>query len=147
VTWLLDLVALLSAGLFAGAALYVSLVEHPARSECGPGLALAEFRPSYRRGAVMQASLAAVGCLAGVAGWARGGSAAMLVSGLLLAAIIAFTLAVIRPTNKRLLDPALDSRSPEATMLLARWGRLHAVRTGAGALAFLLVGLHLALAR
>jgi hypothetical protein len=45
-TWLLDLVALLSSGLFAGAALYVSLVEHPARIACGPALALAEFRPS-----------------------------------------------------------------------------------------------------
>ena len=32
-------------------------------------------------------------------------------------------------------------------MLLARWARLHAVRTGAGTLALLLVGLHLALAR
>jgi hypothetical protein len=58
---LLDLVALLTAGIFAGAALYVSLVEHPARIECGAALALAEFRPSYRRGAVMQATLAAVG--------------------------------------------------------------------------------------
>jgi len=146
-TWLLDLVALLSAGLFAGAALYVSLVEHPARIACGPTLALAEFRPSYRRGAVMQASLAAVGSLAGVAAWARGDGAVMLVAGLLLAAVIAFTLIVILPTNKRLLDPALDSRSPEALMLLARWARLHAVRTGAGTLALLLVGLHLALAR
>ncbi|HKA63844.1 MAG TPA: DUF1772 domain-containing protein, partial [Methylomirabilota bacterium] len=104
-TWLLDLVALLSAGLFAGAALYVSLVEHPARIACGPTLALAEFRPSYRRGAVMQASLAAVGSLAGVAAWARGDGAVMLVAGLLLAAVIAFTLIVILPTNKRLLDP------------------------------------------
>jgi hypothetical protein len=146
-TWLLDLVALLSTGLFAGAALYVTLVEHPARHECGPALALAEFRPSHRRGAVMQASLAAVGCLAAVAAWGQEGGAAMLVAGLLLAAIIAFTLVVILPTNKRLLDPALDSRAPQAATLLARWGRLHAVRTGAGALAFLLVGLHLALAR
>jgi hypothetical protein len=33
-TGLLDLVAVLSAGIFAGAALHVSLVEHPARIEC-----------------------------------------------------------------------------------------------------------------
>lgn len=144
--WLLDLVALLSTGLFAGAALYVSLVEHPARLEGGPALAVTEFRPSYRRGAVMQASLAAVGCLTGVAAGALGGGVAMLVAGLLLGAVIAFTLVVIRPTNQHLLEPALDSRSAEAATLLARWGRLHAVRTGAGALAFLLVGLHLALA-
>lgn len=146
-TGLLDLVALLSTGLFAGAALYVSLVEHPARTECGPAVALTEFRPSYRRGALLQATLAAVGCLAGVAAWARGGGTTMLISGLLLAAVITFTLVVILPTNKRLLDTALDSRSPEAVTLLARWGRLHAVRTAAGVLAFLLVGLQLALAQ
>jgi len=47
---ILELVALLCTGLFAGAAIYVSLVEHPARLECGPALAIAEFGPSYRRG-------------------------------------------------------------------------------------------------
>ena len=52
---LLDLVTLLSLGLFAGAALYVTLVEHPARLRCGTALAIAEFGPSYRRGAVMRA--------------------------------------------------------------------------------------------
>ena len=50
---ILELVALLSTGLFTGAALYVTLVEHPARLECGPALAIAEFGPSYRRGAVI----------------------------------------------------------------------------------------------
>ena len=49
-----ELVALLATGLFTGAAIYVTLVEHPARLECGIALALAEFRPSYRRGAVMR---------------------------------------------------------------------------------------------
>ena len=45
----LELIALLCTGLFAGAAVYITLVEHPARLECGPAVALAEFRPSYRR--------------------------------------------------------------------------------------------------
>jgi uncharacterized membrane protein len=144
---LLEGVGLLSIGLFAGAALYVSLVEHPARRECGSALAVTEFRPSYRRGAVMQASLAAVGCLAGVGDWARGHGVLPLVAGLLLAAVIAFTLIVILPTNKRLLDPALDAGSGEAAALLARWGHLHAVRTAAGLVAILLLALHLAGAR
>jgi hypothetical protein len=60
-----------------------------------------------------------------------------------MAAVIAFTLVVILPTNKRLLDPALDSGSAEAATLLARWGRLHAVRTVLGGVALLLIGLHL----
>src|SRR5512138_763782 len=130
----LELLALLCTGLFAGAALYVSLVEHPARLECGTAPAIAEFRPSYRRGAVMQASLAAAGALAGVADWARGHGSLPLVAGLLMAAVIAFTLVAIRPTNNRLLDPTRDPGSAETAALLARWGRLHAARTLAGGL-------------
>ena len=42
----LQLVATLSAGLFAGAALYITLVEHPARMQCGTRLAVSEFGPS-----------------------------------------------------------------------------------------------------
>lgn len=53
-------------------ALQLTLVEHPARLECGPALALTEFRPSYRRAAILQASLAAVGCLAAVGAWTQG---------------------------------------------------------------------------
>ncbi len=54
------------AGLFAGAAIYFNLVEHPARLACGPELAVREFAPSYRRATGMQASLAFLGCLAGL---------------------------------------------------------------------------------
>jgi hypothetical protein len=139
---ILELVALLCTGLFAGAAIYISLVEHPARLECEPAPAIVEFGPSYRRAAVMQASLAAVGCLAAVAAWAQGSTTAVLVAGLLLGVVIPFTLIVIMPTNKRLLDPTLDRGSPEAGALLARWGRLHAVRSVVSGVAFLLLGLH-----
>ncbi len=90
----------------------------------------------------MQASLAAVGCLTGVAAWTQGSPTPVLISGLLLGAVIPFTLIVIMPTNKRLLDPTLDRGSPEAGALLARWGRLHAVRSVASGVAFLLLGLH-----
>ena len=49
------------------------------------------------------------------------------------------TLVVILPTNKHLLNPALDRRSAEAGQLLARWGALHAVRSVLSALALLLL--------
>jgi len=49
--------------LFTGAAVYISLVEHPARMECEVELAATEFPPSYRRASVMQAILAALGLL------------------------------------------------------------------------------------
>ena len=139
---ILELVALFCTGLFAGAAIYVSLVEHPARLECGPALAIAEFGPSYRRGAVMQASLAVVGCLAAVAGWTQGSATSVLIAGVLLGSAVPFTLIAIRPTNKRLLEAGLDRGSPEAAALLARWGRLHAVRSVVSGVAFLLLALH-----
>ena len=63
--WFL-IVATASAGLFAGAAIYISVVEHPARVSCGAELALREFAPSYHRATVMQASLAVTGCATGL---------------------------------------------------------------------------------
>jgi uncharacterized membrane protein len=133
---LFELLATLCAGLFAGAAIYITLVEHPARLECGTALAATEFGPSYRRATLMQASLAAVGLLAALVAWAQGRGVGVLIGGLLLGAVIPFTLVVILPTNKRLLDPGLDRGSVEAAVLLARWGRLHAVRSLVSALAF-----------
>ncbi len=133
---LFELLATLCAGLFAGAAVYVTLVEHPARLECGTELAAREFGPSYRRGARMQASLAAVGLLSAVVAWIQGRGLPVLVGGILLGAVIPFTLLVVLPTNKRLLDPALDRSSAEAAALLARWGNLHAVRSALGVVAF-----------
>lgn len=131
-----ELTAGFAAGLFAGAAVYVSLVEHPARLSCGLSVAIAEFAPSYRRATVMQAALAVIGTIAALGRWGAGGRPGWLLGGVLLGSVIPFTLAVIRPTNQRLLDASLPKDSPEAAALLARWGRLHAVRTAVGLAAF-----------
>ena len=131
--------ATLCAGLFAGAAIYVSLVEHPARLECGAALALRQFGPSYRRGAVLQALLAFVGFAEATLAWLNGAGAGWLVGGLFLGAPIPFTLLVVLSTNKQLLDPSLDPNAPAATALLERWGRLHAARSVSGLVAFLIL--------
>ena len=132
-------VATFCAGLFAGAALYVSLVEHPARLIWGPAAAIAEFGPSYRRAARLQSTLASLSFVAAAGAAFRGTGHLTLVAALLIAAVVPFTLLVIMPINERLLSPALDSSSPEITSLLKRWGRLHAVRTGLGLCAFALL--------
>ena len=135
--------ATLAAGIFAGAAIYVSAIEHPARLSCGTEIAVREFVPSYRRGAIMQASLAIAGCVAGViGGWLRSDITSG-VAALLLGTVVAFTLIVILPINKRLLDPTLDARGAEAARLLTRWGRLHAVRSALSSAAFLIFVLRL----
>ncbi len=133
---LLEILATLAAGLFAGAALYVTAVEHPARMSCGSVLAVTEFRPSYERGAIMQATLALIGALAAMVRWGLGGQIGWLVGGLLLGAVVPFTLLVIMPTTTRLLDVSLELNSSESAVLLRRWGRLHAVRSALSLVAF-----------
>jgi len=139
----LQLAAIFCTGLFAGAALYVSLVEHPARMKCGTALATAEFGPSYRRATVMQALLAVAGGGAAFVAWWSSSDVYWLIGGVLITAVVPFTLIVMLPTNRRLLDKALDPSSPTAHQLLQRWSRLHAVRTifGIGALLVFLLAL------
>src|SRR5229473_3192348 len=122
---LFGLVAALCCGLFAGAALYVNLVEHPARMECGTELAIAEFAPSYRRATVLQVSLALIGTLCGILAWFWDRSLGWLIAGGLLLSVIPFTLIFILPTNNQLLDASLDRRSEKAHLLLTRWCQLH----------------------
>ena len=132
-------IATIAAGLFAGAAIYITAVEHPARMSCGTELALREFAPSYKRATVMQAAREGAGCLTGlVAAWQRG-DPVVAIGAVLIGAVVPFTLIGIFPTNARLLDPALDPHGAEAAQLLQKWGRLHAVRSALSAVAFLLL--------
>ncbi|MBN4073824.1 hypothetical protein JYU18_01040 [bacterium AH-315-E07] len=62
----LQTLATLSTGLFAGAALYISLVEHPVRTILETQAAATQYAPSYKRATWMQAPLAIVGLLTGV---------------------------------------------------------------------------------
>jgi uncharacterized membrane protein len=135
---LFEIVSTVSAGLFTGAAIYINLVEHPARVECGVELALREFAPSYRRATVLQVTLAATGFLSAIAAWFMGASLWWLVGGSVLFLVIPFTLVVIFPTNKKLLDASLDRSSESASDLLRKWARLHAVRSVLSLTAFLI---------
>ena len=126
----LEIIATFAAGLFAGAAIYIDLVEQPARNRLDIATALKEWRPSYKRAAVVQPILAAVGFLSAIAAWLMGGSVWWLVGGVLLVAVIPYTLIIVFPTNNKLLDPAIVDKNPDqARRLLSRWGRLHTVRS------------------
>jgi len=133
-----EFISVLACALFTGAAVYINLVEHPARMQCGVEIAATQFAPSYRRATVMQATCAALGLLASFAAWLAGASFWWLIAGVLLGSVIPFTLIAILPTNKRLLSPTLDRQSVEAEQLLERWGRLHAVRSILSGIALLL---------
>ena len=115
--------------MFAGASLYINLVEHPARLSCGTEVAAAQWAPSYKRATVLQVSLAVAASVAGVFRGAQGGGAVWFVAALLIFSVIPFTALVVLPTNKLLRDPSRDRASAVTRELLERWGRLHAVRS------------------
>lgn len=124
--------ALVTAALFTGAAIYVSAVEHPARMTLEPGAMLAEWKPSYKRGFAMQAGLALIGFLLGTWAFAETWDWLWLAGGLALLAGWPYTLLVILPTNKRLLATPIGAANAETVTLIAKWAALHGVRTALG---------------
>ena len=137
-----EFLAVTCAALFAGAALYINVAEHPARLRLETRAAVSQWAPSYQRATWMQAPLALSSFLAGTAVWFMGGGVGWLVAALLIGAVVPFTFIVIMPTNHRLLAPGLDLDSPATRSLLTRWGHLHAVRTALSLIATLMyVGL------
>lgn len=140
---MLELLATFATAIFAGAALYINLVEHPARMEGGTAAAVRQWRPSYRRATVMQASLAFVAATGSFGAWLADRGLPLLLAAISIGFVIPFTLIVIYPTNRELEDPKLDAGSLSTATLLSRWNRLHGVRSGASIVALVILLLHL----
>jgi uncharacterized membrane protein len=122
------LLALTAAALFTGAAIYISVAEHPARLGLADSAALAQWQPSYKAAVPMQAGLAVAAAALGVSAWLDTGDACMLIGALLIFAVVPFTFFVIMPTNKRMLATAPDAADAGTRAMLVRWGQLHWVR-------------------
>jgi Domain of unknown function (DUF1772) len=134
---ILEFLATLSAGIFAGAALYITVAEHPARLLCDTRSAALQWAPSYKRATLMQAPLAVVSLLTGVASWLLGAGRLWLAAAVCIGLVVPFTLVVIMSTNHRLLEAGRDLASDQTRTLLVRWGTLHAVRTWLSLVAFI----------
>ncbi|MCB2063833.1 MAG: DUF1772 domain-containing protein [Novosphingobium sp.] len=130
----LGLLALVVASAFTGAAFYINLAEHPARMNLATVEAVRQWRPAYRRGFAMQASLAVVGGLLALAQWWLTGGWVWLIGALLILANWPYTLAAIMPVN-HLLEAGAPGSDPESDLLLRKWNRLHGGRTILGLLA------------
>ena len=126
------LLAFAFAAAFTGAAVYVNIAEHPARLTLDDRAALAQWKPSYQGGAVMQASLAMAATLLGLLMWWQTGLLAWLIGACLILAPWPYTLIVIMPVNNRLKATEPDKAGPESRELLVRWGRLHAGKSALG---------------
>ena len=133
-----EFIAALCVALLAGAALYISLVEHPVRMGFETRVAALQWAPSYKRATWIQAPLALLSFLSGVVAWLMGAGTGWLVAAVLIGAVVPFTVIGILPTNHKLFAPGRDLGSTETRMLLERWGSLHAVRRTLSVLATML---------
>jgi hypothetical protein len=134
----LKMIVTLSAAFFAGGAVYISLVEHPARM-ANLSIALDEFRLSYPRAAPWQASTAIICFLAAALLSVLTRDWSWAVGGLVVGSVVPLTLVLILPTNKRLLHDARPLGPDEAASLLRHWGLLHWLRSILGTLGLLLL--------
>ncbi len=121
--------ALAVAAGFAGAAVYINLVEQPARLRLDDRALLAEWKPSYKRGFALQSSLALIAGALGVIAFFIDFRWPSLVGAALVLANWPYTLAAIMPTNRALIATEPDAADASTRRHVRHWGWLHGVRS------------------
>jgi hypothetical protein len=130
--------ALTIAALFTGAAIYVNIAEQPARLQLDNSSLLAEWKLAYSRGYVMQASFAIAGGFFGGVAFFSTFEWRWVLGAVVLLVNWPYTIFVIMPINRRLMNTRPDAATDETRRMIGRWGIFHAGRSVLGLAATLI---------
>jgi hypothetical protein len=130
--------ALTIAALFTGAAIYINIAEQPARLQLDDSSLLAEWKLAYRRGYMMQASLVVVGGFFGAVAFFSSFEWRWLLGAGVQLVNWPYTIFVIMPTNRRLMNTPAGGATAETRSMIGWWGILHAGRSAFGLAATLI---------
>ncbi|MEC9375519.1 MAG: DUF1772 domain-containing protein [Pseudomonadota bacterium] len=133
-----ELIATISAGIWAGVSLYIAFVEHPSILRLGAEVATNYFRIMAKRTAPLMILLAAIGGVAAIFSWYEGSDQLWLIGGILLLIQFPLTAVFIVPTNIKLVKIDLNHSAKEALNLHKHWGQMHLIRTFLGCMPFLI---------
>jgi hypothetical protein len=130
--------ALTIAAVFTVAAIYINIAEQPARLQLDDRSLLAESKPAYKRSYIMQASLAIAGGIFGLVAYFSALDWRWLLGAVVLPANWPYTIFIIMPANRRLMDTAPEAATAETRRMLEQWGALYAGRSALGLAATLI---------
>jgi len=135
----LKFLSTITGGVFAGGALYVNLVESPARLTHDPETAVAVWRSSFVRAKFYLGNLNTASSLCSIAAfWLSGDkfSTCLLAGGTVLS--VMNTLLFILPVNGELMDPNKCAKMSDEVVVgkLKTWNKLHAIRSVIGFCSF-----------
>jgi uncharacterized membrane protein len=123
--------ALAFAAAFTGAALYINLVEQPARLALDDSALLSEWRPSDRRGFAMLASLALIAAALALPAYFQPQDVRWLIGAIIVIASWPYTFFAMVPMNNRILT-ITAAESGAARELVRTWGLLEYGQTAIG---------------